>query len=193
MRSFVAVPCPPERLPALTPVLASLAGPDWRPVPAGQFHLTVRFLGEQPEPLLQRLASRLAPALAAVPAFALDFAGLGVFPSARRPEVLWAGCAGSGAAAFARLAATVEEVLAGLGLPPEGRPLRPHLTLARRRSGADPGRAAAAAAAACAGAAGRAWGRVEVGAAVLFRSELGPGGARHSPLARLPLAPAAPD
>jgi len=190
MRSFLALPCPPEAFPELAGVLAELPARDWRLVAVGQRHLTLRFLGEQPEGRLRAVVERLGPGLARWRAFRLEFAGLGVFPAVARPEVLWAGCTGDGAAALRALAAEVEAGLAALGLPPEPRRFQPHLTLARRRAEAAPARAAATARAVCSAGAGRRWGAVDVSAAVLFRSDLGPAGARHTPLARLSLASA---
>ncbi len=188
MRSFLAVTCPDDILPDLAVVAAGLPVRDWRAIHAGQRHLTLRFLGDQPEGLLRGLAAQLGPELSRVPLFRLEFIGLGAFPSRARPDVLWAGCGGDGVARLLRLAAAVDAGLAAAGLPPEGRPFRPHLTIGRRRPDVDPARAAAAVEAVCAAHAGRRWGAVDVARVVLFRSDLGPAGARHTPLAHLPLA-----
>jgi 2'-5' RNA ligase len=95
----------------------------------------------------------------------LRFAGAGRFGD----RVLWVGVQGD----RDRLRA-----LAG-GLATDGRPYRPHLTLARVRPGADPRQAATMLAAYD----GPGWRAVEV---VLFRSHLGPK-PTHEPLARWPL------
>lgn len=63
--------------------------------------------------------------------------GAGAFPSPVRPRTLWLGIPG-GAPELAALAAQVSAELEPLGWPPDDRPFRPHLTLARadgRREG----------------------------------------------------------
>src|SRR5208283_739166 len=62
----------------------------------------------------------------------VTFRGLGWFPNARHPRVLWAGVeAGS---EVAELAAEIERVLEPLGIAREARNFQPHLTLARIKS-----------------------------------------------------------
>ena len=89
-------------------------------------HLTLRFLGElSPEAL--RAAARVGDALQAGGSrLRIDRAGW--FPRAR---VLW--CAPTRAPeALCDLVARLEQALAAHGFPPEARPYRPHLTLARQ-------------------------------------------------------------
>src|SRR5262249_8764594 len=54
---------------------------------------------------------------------------LGFFPNPHSPRVFWAGVEGH--PGLAELAAATDRVLDPLGLKPEGRPFKPHLTLAR--------------------------------------------------------------
>ena len=95
-------------------------------------HLTLKFIGEQPEDKL----SALVEALAAVPApgpLEVSFRGLGCFPNERHPRVFWVGVLAP--PALGQLAAAVERALAPLGIEPEQRPFSPHLTLGRLRQG----------------------------------------------------------
>ncbi len=72
-----------------------------------------------------------------MPAFALDFEGVGWFPGGDGAATLWAGVtAGPGLLAPH---AAVAAGLAGHGFRPEDRPNRPHVTLARCGPGV-PGR-----------------------------------------------------
>jgi len=91
-------------------------------------HVTTKFIGEWPEARLDELKR----ALAAIPrpgAIPIAVRGLGWFPNARAPRVFWAGIeAGSG---LAELARQTELSTSRLGVPEEGRPYSPHLTLAR--------------------------------------------------------------
>jgi 2'-5' RNA ligase len=146
-------------------------------------HLTLVFLGAVPEeevPALERAAAGVART--ARP-FACTSGGLGAFPSARRPSVLWLGLEHADA-----LRGLQRDLARALG-PFSGRDERKrfvaHLTLARVAGlgGAPPD--AVADALASFRPARAPW---SVDTVVLYRSELGSSGARHTPLARLPLA-----
>jgi 2'-5' RNA ligase len=108
---------------------------------------------------------------------------LGAFPDAQRARVLWLGLR-EGADALAGLHLRIAADLRASGVPVDGRPFRPHLTLARmaRPSAValpDLGLTVSDAAFAA----------DEV---VLFRSVLGPGGAVHTRLVTAALG-AAPE
>jgi RNA 2',3'-cyclic 3'-phosphodiesterase len=94
-------------------------------------HLTLRFLGPTPESLIAPTTSAVtAVAGAAEGPIALELEGSGTFPPAARPRTLWIGVAGE-TDAFGRLAGATERALVEAGWPPDPRPFRPHLTLAR--------------------------------------------------------------
>lgn len=157
--------------------------------PSANIHLTVRFLGETDEQQRTFLAHELAALCAQHMAFSLVVHGVGCFPNFRAPRVVWQGIQGD-LPALARLHAPVETLARSIGFASEERPFSPHLTLARARRDAQ--RPALTQA-------GRALERVATGAiqiptttfAVteihLIRSELLPGGARYTSLARFPL------
>ena len=78
------------------------------------------------------MMERISSALSAIPGrspFPIIFRGVGFFPNARRPRVLWAGV--EGGAPLADLATAVDTSLATLGIAREERAFSPHLTLAR--------------------------------------------------------------
>lgn len=184
MRLFIAVDPGAEALQALAQaqrgLMEQIACRRWTEV-AGS-HLTLHFLGETTDADAQAIDAALAAAVQAVSSFSLALGPPGAFPSLARPRVLWAGVAGD-LASLAALHGAVGEALAALGRPPEARPFRPHLTIAREP--ADP----AAAGRAIAGTTLPAmpW-RVEE--AVLYCSHLGAEGARYEALARHRLGPA---
>jgi 2'-5' RNA ligase len=95
-------------------------------------HLTLRFLGEQPDARLPTLAAAIEAPLAIVP-FAVTWRGLGVFPSPRQPRVIWLGLI-EGARELGQVEREVSRRIGGL-LPgedaTEAKPFHPHLTLAR--------------------------------------------------------------
>jgi 2'-5' RNA ligase len=149
-------------------------------------HLTLKFLGEQPDDALDALRGSLEQAVAPHAAFTLDLGGLGAFPNLRAPRVVWMGV--SHEPKLELLQHDVERACATLGYPLDARTFRPHITLGRTRDGVAPAdaRALAAAARAVRFAATAPAQSVDV-----MQSELGPHGARHTVLASLPLAGAA--
>ena len=101
------------------------------------FHITVRFLGETSSTLVEPLVAAVAERVFKMPAFTLSLGGVGVFPSVRKPRVLWVGIGG-----FEPLVAlnrAVEEAVRSLGFPPEEKPFSPHITIGRFRSVSDAG------------------------------------------------------
>ncbi len=138
-------------------------------------HVTLRFLGDVSVERLGELVAAVQKELASTPAFPLSLGGLVGFPNPQRPRVL--AFEAFPAKALSRAAAAVERGVVAAGLPAEERPFRPHLTLARVRGGAPSLEGIdASGAEPC-----------EVREVVLLQSELGPEGARYTPLERLPL------
>lgn len=97
-------------------------------------HLTVKFLGNVEVSQLSGLVEAVKDALGHISSFTLSLGGLGFFPDALRPRVLWAGLHGD----LGRLQQIPEQLTKAylpLGFPTEKRSFSPHLTLARLRSG----------------------------------------------------------
>lgn len=106
--------------------------PDVRWVRAESLHLTLKFIGEQPDGRLSTVQQALAEIHS--PATGLNFHGYGFFPTARSARVFWVGVDAD--EHLARLASRIEQALEPLGIKPEGREFSPHLTLARGKSAA---------------------------------------------------------
>lgn len=98
-----------------------------RPVPTGQMHLTLHFLGDVENDRREQLVAALHR-LREAP-FAIAIRGAGTFPPRGRPSVLWAGVADS-ASLFA-LRAIIGQALESCRLDIDHRPYAPHVTLAR--------------------------------------------------------------
>jgi 2'-5' RNA ligase len=183
-RLFVAVPVPDAARDDCRRLLENVrAGPADRGarwVRVENLHLTLRFLGATPPERVDAVAAAVVDAVRGAAPFAITLAGAGAFPSAHRPRTLWLGIA-EGAPGLAALAAGLEQPLAALGWPPETRPFRAHLTVAR--TDAAPIADAAAAAAALVRAADRWRTAFAADRVVLYRSHLGGGPPRYEPLA----------
>jgi len=133
MRIFVALDIDQQvrdRIRRFMDEIRSLA-PDVRWVGAESLHLTVKFIGEQPDASV----SKIENALRAIPVkpFQISFRGAGFFPDEKSARVFWIGIEAD--SALAELAAQVEQALVPLGIAPEKRAFSPHLTLARAGDG----------------------------------------------------------
>ena len=100
-----------------------------RPVRPEQLHLTLRFLGDTEEGLVDGIREVMEDAVEGVEPFWLSFEGVGAFPNARRARVVWIGL--RGAEPLVDIARTLEGGVVDLGFRPEKRGFRPHATVAR--------------------------------------------------------------
>lgn len=123
-RLFVAIRPPEEVRDLLLDTMEGVEGLRWQE--DDQLHLTLRFVGEVERPLAEDLAAALGR-LRFDP-FELRIAGVGRFDHRQR-GTLWAGV--EPRAPLAALAAKVERLCVGVGVPPERRAFHPHITLAR--------------------------------------------------------------
>lgn len=96
-------------------------------------HLTLKFFGDIDREEIGIISGVVAGHAAAAPALKLDIQGLGVFPNARRPRVLWIGVGGE-TAKLIGLQQAIDGGLEARGFQRQERPFRAHLTLARIKS-----------------------------------------------------------
>lgn len=131
MRLFLAINLAPEVRHAIVDSTAPLRtiAPDLAWVREPQLHLTVKFLGEQPEGLAAKVAETLHEVGERNRSIDVEIGGIGAFPNFRRPRVVWIGVTPD--PKLELLHHDVESVCESLGLPVEGKPFRPHVTLAR--------------------------------------------------------------
>ncbi len=148
-------------------------------------HLTMKFLGETPPAQLEEVARALEARLPSLGEVTVTLAGTGFFPNGRRPRVAWIGGEAEGAA---EVVASVESVTEEMGWARERRRWTLHLTVARLRTPWSPESVETF----------LRWGRgyreepFACRELVLFSSDLGPGGAVHTALRRIPLGGGTP-
>ena len=132
-RLFVALPLPEAIVERLGALAGGVPGAHWQP--AGNMHLTLRFIGE----VDGVMASDIALGLDTVDGAPLDLAldGVDVFGRRHGPRLLFARVAPQ--QPLKHLRDRIETLLRQHGLPGEGRDYRPHITLARLK-GASPDR-----------------------------------------------------
>jgi RNA 2',3'-cyclic 3'-phosphodiesterase len=176
LRLFVAVDVPRRVLEELeraaAPLREKAAGARWAPVDNG--HITLKFLGSVDALQLEDVVKACRAAARELDPGEIRVSGIGVFPSARRARVLWAGVEEE-TGVLSSAASSLERELSSLGYGQEKRSFTPHLTLARFRTPTD-------ARALVEGTAYRSE-PIEVEHFHLYRSRLSPKGARYEVLA----------
>ena len=190
IRSFIAIDLPDSVQEMLTKVGQRLRDQvphnSVRWIRVAGIHLTLQFLGDvaqadlpQIEAALTLVGQRHAP-------FTFTVGGVGCFPNAKRPRVVWVGVQEE-TGVLKALQRDVTESLVPLGFRPEKRAFHPHLTLGRtprnvrsadRRQLGD----------IIANAEVGELGCVRVESFRLMRSDLQPSGAIYTPLAVFDLA-----
>lgn len=133
-RTFIAIELDPHlkaKLAGLQEQLRTRLPPSTvRWVPPDSIHLTLKFLGDTPTDKIEGIQAALARAAAQVAPFSITAGELGCFPNHRQPRVVWVGLQ-EPTGNLSRLQQGIEEFVAPLGFPTEGRPFSPHLTLGR--------------------------------------------------------------
>jgi 2'-5' RNA ligase len=148
-----------------------------RPVPPANWHLTIRFLGNVGQVVMERLIAELDQADLGE-TFEVVLGEIGAFPRPARAAVVWLALA-KGRERLGELNEIAEEASQAVGLTPEERPFAPHLTLSRIRPELDV-RAELAAYR-------QAPFRWTAGEMVLYESHMGRGGAVYEPVEKFPL------
>jgi 2'-5' RNA ligase len=184
MRAFVAVDLVTDVVSEIEALVQRIQGrvrgAKW--VAPANLHLTLRFLGEADEQTLSVLSETAASVCRECPSFELEFRGIGFFPSAKRPRILWIGIH-QPPEVLLGLQRELEASVTKHGFEPERRDFSPHLTIARfRKPQSDPRFAELARELG-----EHLFGTSPVKEVVLYRSILKPSGAEYHPLRRFPL------
>jgi 2'-5' RNA ligase len=96
-------------------------------------HLTMKFLGEIPMGRIGGVRFAMDESVMEGAPFSLTIEGLGCFPNADRPRVVWAGVRRE--PMLSNLQRRLEDHLAAAGFKKEQRAFSPHLTLGRVKDG----------------------------------------------------------
>ncbi len=154
-------------------------------------HLTLKFLGDMNEPVIDPLLVAVERAIGSQIAVNVPLERLGAFPHPQSPRVLWVGPSenwerGAEAKRIAEIHGAIEQACEGVQFLREARPFRPHLTLARIKVGE---RHVGVALAKC-GVLDRplSLGSLTVESVVLMKSELKPTGSVYTKLWEVGLA-----
>jgi 2'-5' RNA ligase len=144
-------------------------------------HITLKFLGETAPELITKLDTNMSR-IGGIRPFRVRLAGVGAFPGLASPKALWIGV-GEGKDSLAKLAGSVDRAAAASGYETEKRGFHPHLTLARVRPGSVQGLTPELASL-LASPPLSSW---VCDSFTLMKSDLKPGGAIYTPIARFSL------
>jgi len=183
IRCFLALKIPADT--ALRRVLKELGamGRALRAVEPENLHVTLKFFAAAEPETIPKIAVIATVAAAKHAQSQLTLTGLGAFPHAERPNVIWAGLAGPGAETLCTIVEELEEALETIGFERENRPFAPHLTLARVKF-----RPPEELRALLVRHSKTVFGTAEVNEVELIRSEPGPDGPRYTVLKHFALA-----
>lgn len=182
-RAFIAADIEPND--ALKGILTELrrSGADLKVVRPELLHVTLKFLGDAEESLIDGIASKVEEAVNGIPPFAVRLVGMGAFPSLSNIRVVWVGMEDSGT--LGKIADRLDTSLKELGFERDQKGFKAHLTIARARSSARMG----AVQAILKEKAASDFGTYRVDSVRLKKSVLGPQGPTYSNVREIVLVP----
>lgn len=180
IRAFIAVSV--RATSSLRKVILELdsMGRALKAVDPGSLHVTLKFLGDTPSESIPRIGAEVQAACEGRLAIDAELHGLGAFPHAGRPSVIWVGM--HNVQSLVEISEVLEDGLESLRFPRDSRKFQPHVTLARVKSRPpenlhDLLNANAA----------TSFGSITIDRVTLYQSELRPQGPRYTPLATVSL------
>ena len=183
VRAFIAVDLPPDlqvRLAQVSSELQEKMGDvPVRWVPAGNMHLTLKFLGDVSSNNMDVLHDILRGETADRESMVISLGGLGAYPKPRRPRVIWIGVETPDE--LMALQRGIDKQTGRVGYARDRRPFSPHITLGRVSRNAVPNQVRTIGDVLCEKKVGF-LGVARINAVHLYRSDLQPGGAVYSRL-----------
>ncbi|MCS7124899.1 MAG: RNA 2',3'-cyclic phosphodiesterase [Candidatus Bathyarchaeota archaeon] len=135
IRSFIAFDIEDsgvlENITKMQKILSG-TGADLKLVEPQNIHITLRFLGNITQPMVDKVYGGMCKVH--FTPFTIKIQGLGAFPNQRNPRVVWAGIR-EGFLQLRGIFEQLEPFLRSLGFAPDPKGFSPHLTIARVRSG----------------------------------------------------------
>lgn len=132
MRFFIALEITSQNRLQFQTIQAKLHTliPQVRLTDLDKIHLTLAFLGEQPNELKDQLIEIIQKAVKDIPPFEVTPAYIDGFPSIHHPDVLWVGVKGD-VDKVLLIREYIKDGLASLHLPIDERRFVPHITIAK--------------------------------------------------------------
>ncbi len=132
MRFFIALEVPENSRQELTQIQLKLQKliPDARLTDNDKLHITIAFIGEQPDDLKDRLIEVIKVAVQAIHHFSLTPAYIDGFPTIHNPHTFWVGVKGD-IDKLIILTERIRDGLRDLGLEVDQRRFVPHIAIAK--------------------------------------------------------------
>lgn len=132
MRFFIALEIPSINGPQFQAIQDRLSKiiPQARLTSSDKIHLTLAFVGEQPEEFRPKLTEIMQNAAKDVPTFEVTPAYIDGFPTLHNPNILWVGVKGD-IDKILLIRERIKDGLVGLNLPVDERRFTPHITIAK--------------------------------------------------------------
>ncbi len=132
IRTFIAIEITEEirnKIGELQNILKGLGGRiSW--TKPGNIHLTLKFLGDTDEGIIDEISAKLQQAVESIADFKITVKRTGTFPNFKRPRVIWVGAECEGEQ-MQKLTAQIEDCMENFGFEKEIRRFSAHLTLGR--------------------------------------------------------------
>ena len=134
LRCFIAIEIPETTRKSVGDIIEHLkkSGSDVKWVSPENIHITVQFLGETEESLIDVIKGSLEKILAPHRPFCIKIADAGCFPDGRRPRIIWVGMEES--QTLVRLYKDIANEMTRFGYQKEVRAFTPHITIGRVKS-----------------------------------------------------------
>ena len=133
IRCFVAIEIPDELKSKIDDYVFSLKqfAPKIKWIKAKSLHITLKFLSEIPQNLLQQVQNELSTVSNIVNPFEMSIRGAGFFPNQNKPRIVWLGLQNDNNNSIFKLHEWIDIKLEPLGFEREKRRFSPHLTMGR--------------------------------------------------------------
>lgn len=132
MRFFIALEIPSENILDFQSIQTNLHTliPQAKITSLGKIHLTLAFLGEQPDQFKDSLIKVMENAVKDMPQFEVTPAYIDGFPNLHHPQILWVGVKGD-IDKVLKIRERLKDQLEILNLPVDERRFIPHITIAK--------------------------------------------------------------
>lgn len=132
MRYFIALEIPEQSKQEIEAVQQRLQKliPEARLTKSDKLHLTIAFIGEQPDEIRDKLVEAMKNAVSGIPSFGVTPAYIDGFPQLHQANIFWVGVKGDIDKLFV-LRERIKDELVKLGLPVDDRRYVPHIAIAK--------------------------------------------------------------
>lgn len=132
MRFFIALEIPDQNKKELGDIQNQIKSvvPSIKPTDSAKFHLTIAFIGEQPDEVRFILEEAITKSVVGISPFRVTPGYIDGFPTLHNPRILWAGVKGD-IDKLVILRERIKDALVSLNLPIDARRYEPHIALAK--------------------------------------------------------------